>query len=82
LKAIGTGHSELSMVLCSLRDMKMASKNFIQAQSTASQDLLRWAIKTENRAIQDTFAHLSELCSMWEDIQREFTGKKPVHYKF
>lgn len=82
LKAISTGHSELNLVLCGLRDMRLAAKSFVQSQSTASQDLLRWSIKTENRAIQDTFAQLVELSSMWEEVQKEFTGMniKLNHY--
>ncbi|XP_059489337.1 uncharacterized protein LOC132204699 [Neocloeon triangulifer] len=72
LKSIGTGHGELGLVLCGLRDMRLAAKNFAQAQTMASQDLLKWSLKAENRAIQETLIQLLELSTIWEDVQKEF----------
>ncbi|CAB3369397.1 Hypothetical predicted protein [Cloeon dipterum] len=53
--------------------MRVAAKNFAHAQTMASQDLLKWSLKAENRAIQETFIQLLELSTIWEDVQKEFT---------
>jgi hypothetical protein len=73
IKSFGTGHGELSLVLCGLRDMRLAAKSFVQAQTTASEDLLKWSLKAENRAIQETLIQLLELSTLWEDVQKDFT---------
>lgn len=53
--------------------MRLAAKSFVHAQTTASEDLLKWSLKAENRAIQETLIQLLELSTLWEDVQKDFT---------
>ena len=48
-----------------LKDVRLASKGFTTAQSVAMQDLVKWSMKDENRAIQDALTQVGselELC--------------------
>lgn len=72
LKSIGTGHGELNLVISELKDMRTTAKAFLNAQHTASMELLQWAQAGENRAIQDTFVFLSELSTLWTETQKDF----------
>lgn len=77
LKALGGGHGNLRMVIAQLRDVRSSAKAFMQVQATASEDLMKWAHKNENQALQDTFSLLFELNTLWTEVQKEFTE----HYK-
>ena len=44
---------------------------FSAAQSSAMQDLVKWSLKDENRAIQDALTQVGELFSIWTEVQRE-----------
>ena len=46
-------------------------KAFSIAQSSAMQDLVKWSLKDENRAIQDALTQVGELFSVWTEVQRE-----------
>lgn len=83
LKALGGGHGDLSMVISELKDVRQAAKMFMQAQSTTSQDMLKWSLSDENRAIQDCVSQLAELNSLWTEVQKEFTEQlKDYKYQF
>ena len=71
---MSSGHRELNMVISELRDVRSTAKAFTTAQSTATQDMLKWSMTEENPAIQDTFVQLAELNAIWTEVQREFAG--------
>ncbi|XP_071438716.1 uncharacterized protein [Hetaerina americana] len=73
LKAIGSGHTDLNMVISQLKDVRSSAKAFMMAQNTAVQDLLKWSSNCENRAFQDVFIQLNELNTLWAEAQRDFT---------
>ncbi|KAK7791944.1 hypothetical protein R5R35_002433 [Gryllus longicercus] len=73
LKSLSGGHGNLRMVIAQLRDVRSSAKAFMHVQTTASEDLVKWASKNENQAIQDTFAQLFELNTLWAEVQKEFT---------
>jgi len=73
IRSIGSGHSDLQMVISQMKDLKNASKMFTQAQSEAMQDLVKWSLKGENRAIADALSQVGELFAVWSEVQREFT---------
>jgi len=73
IKSITGGHSDLQMVIAQLKDVRVASKGFTTAQCTAMQDLVKWSMKDENRAIQDALTQIDELFSVWAEVQRELT---------
>merc|ERR1719291_437017 len=35
------------------------------------QDLVKWSLKDENRAIQDALTQVGELFSIWNEVQRD-----------
>ncbi|CAL1269877.1 unnamed protein product [Larinioides sclopetarius] len=72
LRSLGAGHSDLNMVISELKDLRHATKAFMAAQNSASQDMVKWATCDENRAIQDIMSQLGELNSMWTDVQKDF----------
>ena len=37
------------------------------------QDLVKWLLKDENRAIQDALTQVGELFAVWTEVQRELT---------
>merc|ERR1719300_1231820 len=37
------------------------------------QDLVKWSLKDENRAIQDALTQVGELFSIWTEVQRDFS---------
>lgn len=71
IKSIGSGYTDLQMVISQLKDVRTASKGFSAAQSAAMQDLVKWSLKDENRAIQDALTQVGELFSLWSEVQRE-----------
>lgn len=73
IRSIGSGHSDLQMVIAQLKDVRVAAKAFSTAQSSAMQDLVKWSLKDENRAIQDALTQVGELFSVWTEVQRDFS---------
>eukprot|EP00092_Neocalanus_flemingeri_P001509 GFUD01001611.1.p1 GENE.GFUD01001611.1~~GFUD01001611.1.p1 ORF type:complete len:407 (+),score=101.73 GFUD01001611.1:160-1380(+) len=73
IRSIGSGHSDLQMVIAQLKDVRTAAKAFSTAQSSAMQDLVKWSLKDENRAIQDALTQVGELFSIWTEVQRDFS---------
>lgn len=73
IKSIGSGHSDLQMVISQLKDVRIAAKAFSTAQSSCMQDLVKWSLKDENRAIEDAFTQVGELFSIWTEVQRDFS---------
>jgi len=73
IRSIGSGHSDLQMVIAQLKDVRTAAKAFSTAQSSAMQDLVKWSLKDENRAIQDALTQVGELFSVWTEVQRDFS---------
>jgi len=71
IRSIGSGHSDLQMVIAQLKDVRTTGKAFSAAQSSAMQDLVKWSLKDENRAIQDALTQVGELFSIWTEVQRE-----------
>lgn len=70
---MSSGHGSLQMVISQLGEVRSSFKAFSQAQATASEDLLSWSGGShENRAIEETFAHLAELSLLWSEVQRDF----------
>lgn len=68
------------MVISQLGEVRTTFKAFALAQATAAEDLLRWAGGSsggsqENRAIEETFAHLAELSVLWSEVQKDFAGE-------
>merc|ERR1719347_39007 len=39
------------------------------------QDLVKWSLKDENRAIQDALTQVGELFSVWTEVQRDFCAQ-------
>lgn len=71
IRSIGSGHSDLQMVIAQLKDVRTTGKAFSTAQSAAMQDLVKWSLKDENRAIQDALTQVGELFSIWTEVQRD-----------
>ena len=74
LRSASSGHTELQLVISEVKEMKAASRKFMNSQKTATEDLLKWALLQENRAIQDTVSQVQELNMIWSDVQRDFAG--------
>lgn len=70
--SLGAGHGDLNVLISEVKDMRTTAKAFMNAQSAASQDLLKWAANEENRALQDVANQLAELNLVWTEVQREF----------
>nr|XP_045596603.1 uncharacterized protein LOC123757189 [Procambarus clarkii] len=76
LRSMSSGHGSLQMVISQLGEVRTSFKAFSQAQATASEDLLSWSGGShENRAIEETFAHLAELTLLWSEVQRDFADQ-------
>jgi len=83
IRSIGSGYSDLQMVISQLKDVRTASKAFSTAQSSAMQDLVKWSLKDENRAIQDALTQVGELFSVWTEVQRDFSAQiKEFQHQF
>lgn len=62
-------------VISELKEMRSAARWFQTSQLSASNDLLKWAVRGENRAIQETAAQLVELNMIWTEVQKGFCGE-------
>ena len=56
-----------------MRPLNFYLQAFSTAQSSAMQDLVKWSLKDENRAIQDALTQVGELFSIWNEVQRDFS---------
>lgn len=72
LKSIGSGHSDLNMIVSDLKDVRSTAKAFMEAQDTAWRDLIKWSSKEKNSAIHESFTHFIELSYLWTEVQTEF----------
>ncbi|XP_046329067.1 uncharacterized protein LOC124112918 isoform X1 [Haliotis rufescens] len=72
LLSLNGGHADLNVLISEVKDMRNTAKAFMNAQSAASQDLLKWTAHEDNRAIQDVANQLAELNLVWTEVQREF----------
>ncbi|KAK6183969.1 hypothetical protein SNE40_002287 [Patella caerulea] len=75
LLSFGAGHSDLNVLISELKDMRNSQKAYANAQTSACQDFLKWSTNAENRALQDVANQLSELNTLWTEVQREFTDQ-------
>ncbi|KAK7098166.1 uncharacterized protein [Littorina saxatilis] len=72
LMSLGAGHGDLNVLISEVKDIRSTAKAFMNAQSVASQDLLKWAANEENRALQDVANQMAELNLAWAEVQRDF----------
>lgn len=73
IRSLGSSHTDLQMIIGQLKDTKAAAKSFQAAQANAFQDLSKWSLKHDNRAVQDAVCQVGEIFSVWSDVQKEFT---------
>ncbi|GFO41716.1 Zinc-binding alcohol dehydrogenase domain-containing protein 2 [Plakobranchus ocellatus] len=71
-KLLGGGHGDLHLLLSDVKEMRNIAKTFTNAQNAVAQDLLKWAVHEENRAVQDVANQLAELNLLWTEVQQEF----------
>ncbi|KAK4026191.1 uncharacterized protein LOC116926133 [Daphnia magna] len=73
IRSAGSGHTDLQLVISEIKEMRAAARWFQSSQTSALGDLLKWSLRGENRAIQETAAQLVELNMIWSDAQKSFT---------
>ena len=56
--------------------MRAAQRGLVAAQGRVAQDLVRWSLRDENRAVQETAQLLAELTAVFADVQTEFNGER------
>ena len=71
IKSLGSGHSDLQMVIAQLKEMRLACKSFTAAQNSAVKDLLKWSLNDENGVIQDALTQVRDLFAMWTEVQMD-----------
>ncbi|WAR02359.1 hypothetical protein MAR_008917 [Mya arenaria] len=74
LMSLGTAHGALNILLADLKEVKMGAKTFMEAQHQAAQDMMKWAVTEENRAVKDVISNIADLYLMWTDVQKNFMG--------
>lgn len=74
LRSAGSGHTDLQLVISEIKEMRTAARWFQSSQTSSLGDLLKWSLRGENRAIQETAAQLVELNMIWSDAQKNFAG--------
>lgn len=72
LLSLGVGHSDLNVLVSDIKDIKSCARAFMNAQQIAAQDMTRWAVHQENRAIQDVITNIADLFALWTDVQKTF----------
>jgi len=65
-----SGHADLQMVLSQLKDVRQTQKALAQSEAAAWQDLTKWSLREDNRAIQDAVCQVGELFQCWSEAQR------------
>lgn len=58
LGVAGGGHADLQMVITQLKDAKASAKSLAQSELAAWQDITKWSLREENRAIQDALCQV------------------------
>ena len=74
IRSAGSGHTDLQLVISEIKEMRAAARWFQSSQTSALGDLLKWSLRGEYRAIQETAAQLVELNMIWSDAQKNFAG--------
>ena len=72
LSSLGRGNGDLKMVITQLKTVKENANSYAKAQEKAMEDVEKWALKEENRAIQDCSQKLKEVFDLWYDAQFQF----------
>ncbi|XP_043216729.1 protein diaphanous homolog 1-like isoform X2 [Amphibalanus amphitrite] len=72
LRTLSSRHSELQLLISELRTVRAAQRGLVAAQNRAAQDLVRWSLRDENRAVQEVAQLLAELTAIYADVQTEF----------
>jgi len=72
LRSAGSGHTDLQLVISEIKEMRIAARWFQNTQTSAADDLLKWGLRGENRAVKDAVSQLMELNMIWSDVQRDF----------
>lgn len=72
IRSASSGHTELQLVISEVGGIPSAGRRFTGAQQAAADDLLRWSLLQEDRAIRDAASQVHELSEMWTDVQRQF----------
>lgn len=72
LSSLGRGNGDLKMVITQLKTVKENANSYAKAQEKAMADVEKWALKEENRAIQDCSQKLKEVFDLWYDAQFQF----------
>ena len=72
LSSLGRGNGDLKMVITQLKTVKENANSYAKAQEKAMEDVEKWALKEENRAIQDCSQKLKEVFDLWNDAQFQF----------
>ena len=82
LRSAGSGHTDLQLVISEIKEMRQAARWFQNSQTSAAGDLLKWSLRGENRAIQETAAQLVELNMIWSEVKIKHMLKKTSHCAF
>ena len=64
LTSLGRGNGDLKMVISQLKTVKENASSFSKAQDKVMEDVEKWALKEENRAIQDCSQKLKEIFAL------------------
>jgi len=78
LRSAGSGHTDLQLVISEIKEMRIAARWFQNTQTSAADDLLKWGLRGENRAVKDAVSQLMELNMIWSDVQRDFLGSSDI----
>lgn len=83
LRSAGSGHTDLQLVISEFKEVRNACNWLRIAQTSAADDLLKWALRGESRIVQETMSQLFELNLIWSDVQQEFAdGFKDLRQQF
>ncbi|XP_071119982.1 coiled-coil domain-containing protein 39-like isoform X1 [Mytilus edulis] len=82
MSSLGDGtNSDMNVMISEVKNLRNSIKSQINAETSASQDMLRWSANEENRAIQDVCNHISELNLQWTEAQRELNDNLKDYMK-
>ncbi|VDI70604.1 Hypothetical predicted protein [Mytilus galloprovincialis] len=82
MSSLGDGtNSDMNVMISEVKNLRNSIKSQINAETSASQDMLRWSANEENRAIQDVCNHISELNLQWTEAQRELNDNLKEYMK-
>ena len=74
MRSAGSGHTDLQLVKSEVNEMRTAASLFESSQTSAVSDLLKWSLRGENKAVEETAAQLVELNMIWSGAQKHFAG--------